>query len=588
MPLPESFRMSHVVESWKQKVVRPSPDYPRNFLPAVFNPSSWEDLHPLLENLLKRDLPDLPSLKAWIADMGELSDSIMEESSRLYIDMTCDTRNPDKEKAYLHFVESIEPALAPYTDAYNRKLDGHAQASELPKEEYGKWLYAVKSGIQLYLEKNIPLHTEVSKLAQGYQKITSEMTVQWRGETKTLSQLAPFLQDKDRSVREEAWRASAERRLQDRDKLDSLFDELMELRKRIAKNLGLKDFVEYSFQNNLRTDYSPKDCFDFHEAAEKVVVPLYRETMEQRKRKLGLDTLRPWDISCDPDGGSPLKPFRTASELMDGVGKIFQELDPELFSLYQRMREKEVMDLENRVGKAPGGYQSSLNESRMPFIFMNAVGMNEDVFTLLHESGHAFHYFLACNQNLPFNRSAPMEYCEVASMSMERLGAAHLDVFYNEADRRRSIRKENEGVFSLLPWVAQIDAFQHWLYTQDHNPESRRKFWISLDEKLGPGVDWSGLEDVRGIGWHRQLHIFEVPFYYIEYGIAQIGALQVWSQARKDRAQALTNYKRGLSLGGKLGLKGLFEATGLQFDLSPNMLKPLLEEVRDSWERGEA
>ncbi len=356
---------------------------------------------------------------------------------------------------------------------------------------------------------------------------------------------------------------------------------MLELRRKIAANLGL-NYVDYAFKSNMR-DYTPADCIRFHGAVEKAVMPAYREALEARRKALGLDRLRPWDLNCDPQGRPPLKPFQGADELMDKVHHIFKQLDPELASMFGVLRENGLMDLENRVGKAPGGYQSSLTEVRLPFIFMNAVGVNEDVFTLLHESGHSFHYLLARDQAVSFNRHAPMEFSEVASMAMERLGARFLSEFYGPEEIKRAIRTEDEEVFRLLPWVATIDAFQHWIYTTTHTPEQRRDYWLELDARFGPNVDWSGLEEFRGHAWHRQLHLFEYPFYYIEYGIAQLGALQVWSRSLKDPVEALRLYKQGLSQGGTQGLAGLFEAAGLRFDMGEDAIRPLIEEVHREW-----
>jgi oligoendopeptidase F len=463
---------------------------------------------------------------------------------------------------------------------FSIKLVAHPDTAKLP-EDHTRWIQAVKTGIELYREENIPLYTELAKLSNEYQKITGSQTVEWEGETKTLSQLSPILQEPDRAKREKAWRAIAERRLLDRDQLDALYDQMMVLRKKVSDNLGL-DYVDYTFRSNLR-DYSPRDCFAFHGAVEKAVVPVYREALETHRKELGLDALRPWDLNCDSQGRAPLKPFKTSDDLVAGVDAIFAKLDPGLRELFSVLRDGGLMDLDNRVGKAPGGYQSSLTETRLPFIFMNSVGLNQDVFTLLHEAGHAFHYLLARDQTLPFNRHAVMEFCEVASMSMERLGAKHLEVFYAPEEAKRAIRAENEEVFRILPWVATIDAFQHWIYTTAHTPEDRKTKWVELDARFGPDVDWRGLEEFRAHAWHRQLHLFEYPFYYIEYGIAQLGALQVWKRSMEDPAGALAFYKRALSLGGTRGLADLFAAAGGKFDMSEKTIRPLIEAVREEW-----
>ncbi len=567
---------------WKQKAREHAAKYPRHYLPQEAALSDWESQRAFWEELQQRDLPDAEALGKWIRDWSELSDATQEESARLYIEMTCDTRDPERETAYLRFVEQVEPKLAPAADALNRKLIAHPDTAKLPVD-HGQWLNAVRTGIELFREDNIPIFTELAKLSQSYQKIQSEMTVEWEGETRTLGQMAPLLQEPDRDLRERAWRKTAERRLRERDRLDTLYDEMLELRRRVASNLNLPDFIAYAFKSNLRTDYSPADCFRFHAAVKKTVVPVYRQALEARRQALKLDRLRPWDLNCDPMGRPPLKPFQKSGDLIDKVGIIFARLDPELASQFNLMRENGLMDLENRLGKAPGGYQSSLFEARLPFIFMNAVGLNEDVFTLLHESGHAFHYLLARSQPLPFNRHAPMEFCEVASMSMERLGARFLEEFYAPEERKRAVRAEDEEVFRLLPWVATIDAFQHWIYSTSHTKDQRREKWLELDERFGTNVDWGGLEEFRGHSWHRQLHLFELPFYYIEYGIAQLGALQIWDHSLEKPVETLRRYKHALSQGGTLGLKRLFGAAGLDFDMGEGTMRPLVEKVREEW-----
>lgn len=568
---------------WAQRLVRPSPEFPRRFVPQGIDLGAWESLEPLLADLENRVLPDADAFMNWLRDWWEFGDALGEESSRRYILMTCDTSDKDRESAYMHFVENIDPLLAPIYDRLNRKAQGHAAFTALDEKVYGPWKRSVKAGIDLFCEANIPLHTEISRLAQTYQKTCGAMSVEWNGERKTLSQLAPYLQDPDRGIREKAWRASAERRLQDAQKLDDLFDSMLQLRGELARNLGLPDFVDYSFKGYLRTDYGPDDCKAYHKAVAETVVPVYREALALRQKQMGLEKLRPWDLSCDPLGRPPLKPFAKSEDLISGVGRIFARLDPELADMYRGMVDLGVMDLENRHGKAPGGYQCGLSEVRQPFIFMNAVGMDGDVYTLLHESGHAFHFLQARAWNPPFNRSAPMEFSEVASMSMERLGSRFLEEFYTPEEKARSLRQADEEVFRLLCWVALIDSFQHWIYTTPHDQAARRAKWIELESLYAANVDWSGLEAYRPNGWHRQLHLFEVPFYYIEYGIAQLGALQVWQNALKDEKQALAWYKQGLALGGSRGLRGLFEGAGLRFDFSSQGIAPLLQQVRENW-----
>lgn len=570
---------------WTRRVPRPSLEFPRRFLDSQADLSAWEGIKPYLDILLTRALPDRAALVQWICDYSELTDAVGEESARLYIAMTCFTKDEARQKAYLNFVEAVDPKMAPVVDELNKKVLAHPESAGLPAAEYGQWLDGLKTNVEIFHPRNVPLHTEIAKLTQAYQQICGELTVDWDGETRTLSQMSPLLENKDRSLREKAWRKIAERRFAERQRFDDLFDELLVLRNQVTRTLGLKDFIDYSFKLYHRTDYSPADCMDFHASVEKSVVPVFRRALQVRKEKLGLDILRPWDLSCDPLGRPALKPFAGADKLIAGIGQIFEKLDPELHAFYKNMADLGLMDLENRVGKAPGGYQCGLSEVRLPFIFMNSVGLNDDVFTLLHESGHAFHTFLTRNMELGFNRGAPMEFCEVASMAMERFGAKYLSEFYGPAERAQAIQQADEEAFRTLPWVATIDAFQHWLYSHPgHTQSQRHAAWIDLDNRFGSAIDWTGLEEFRSNGWQRQAHLFEVPFYYIEYGIAQLGALQVWINSLEDEAKALADYKRGLSLGGTRGVKGLFEGAGIRFSMKEDTIRPLMERLREEWE----
>jgi oligoendopeptidase F len=425
--------------------------------------------------------------------------------------------------------------------------------------------------------------TEIAKLTQQYQKISGAMTVHFDGQEQTLARMARVQEEPDRARREAAWKLVAERRLQDADKLEELFDQLLVLRNEIAHAADFADFRAYTFASYERFDYTPEDCLRFHDAVEHHIVPLARELQEERLNKLGFDRLRPWDLAVDPDQNPPLHPFKDSSELLEKCHGIFTKLDPRLGEYFHVLRAQALVDLDNRKGKAPGGYQSTLSEARVPFIFMNAVGAHRDVEVMLHESGHAFHALAARELPLHAYRSAPIEFCEVASMGMELLAAPHLGAFYDEKDARRARRDHLEGIIKFFPWMATVDAFQHWIYTHPkHTREERRAFWLSLMNRFGGAEDWSGFEASRASLWHRQLHIFEIPFYYVEYGIAQLGALQLWQSARRDLPAALDHYLKGLSLGGSRPLPELFEASGLKFDFTDQTIAPLMRNVKDA------
>jgi oligoendopeptidase F len=332
-----------------------------------------------------------------------------------------------------------------------------------------------------------------------------------------------------------------------------------------------------------RFDYSPEDCIAFHDAIDATCMPIVRKLAMERQESLGVDTLRPWDLAVDPHGHPPLKPFETADELIEKTSKLFHRMDASLGEMFDSMQDGGFsLDLASRKGKAPGGYQASRDRQRKPFIFMNAAGLPRDLDTMVHEAGHAFHYMLCRHDDLLWHRSAPLEFAEVASMSMESLAYPFLDEFYSPEETRRAIRKHLEGIVSVLPWVATIDAFQHWIYLNpDHSRQERTTHWLALEERFGGGVDWSGLDAEHEAMWHRQLHPFEVPFYYIEYGIAQLGALQMWLQYRNDPQAAMAAYKEGLSLGASKPLPKLFETAGLKFDFSAEMVGTLMKIVEE-------
>ena len=557
-------------------------EYPRRYLPKDFTFASWEELGPFFRELEGRGLRTAAEAERWLHDLSELLAVIFEERSVRYIRMTCDTANKEYEQAYLRFVEKIEPKLKPVMRSLMKKFIETPVAGELPEDRYFVLLRSFRNQVELFREENVPLEVEEEKLSQRYQKLTGAMTVTLRGKELTLQQAAKYLEDPNRGVRRDAWEKIAERRLRDRDELDGLFDELLSLRQRIAANAGYGDYRAYAFRKRERFDYTPEDCLLFHAAVERHVVPVLVALQERRKAELGVKRLRPWDLDVDPSGKPPLRPFTKAEELVEGVAEIFRRLDSELGELFSVLPRYGLLDLESRKGKAPGGYQATLAERRLPFIFMNAVGRHGDLRTLLHESGHAFHTLLSREEPLIFLRRPPMEFAEVASMSMELLTHPHWEVFYAPEDVARARRQHLEGIVTLLCWIATVDAFQHWLYTHpEHTQKERVKVWTELRRRFGGIVDWEGYEDALGWEWHRQLHIFLHPFYYIEYGIAQLGALGLWGEAQRDRAGALEAYKRALSLGGSRPLPELFRAAGLEFGLGEEAVSQAAEVLRD-------
>jgi oligoendopeptidase F len=410
--------------------------------------------------------------------------------------------------------------------------------------------------------------------------LIGSLTVQFRGEEQTLVQMGRHLEDPDRALRQEAWELVAKRRLQEAGQIEQIFEQLLKLREKIAANAGFPNYLQYAFRARGRFDYTAEDCLKFHEAIEKEVMPVLRQLQSQRRGQLGLDALRPWDLAVDPLNRPALRPFERIDNLVSNTRDIFVQLDSKLAREFTLMRDLHLLDLDNRKGKAPGGYQSTLAEARLPFIFMNAIGIQRDVETILHEAGHAFHALATRGEDLYAYRSAPIEFCEVASMSMELLGNEFIEKFYAPGDAQRARRDHLEGIVEIFPWIATVDAFQHWLYSHPgHSRADRQKAWVELMDRFGGDVDWTGYEEARANLWHRQLHIFIHPFYYVEYGIAQLGALQVWANSKKNKARALEQYHHALSLGGSRPLPELFEAAGCRFDFTRETVKPLVNLV---------
>lgn len=557
---------------------------PRQFLPETIDLTDTTQLAPIFEKLETNlgKVSSVAELEAWLRDHSEVNAALAESSSVTYIRMTCQTDDPEREKAYMHIVEVVDPWLKPRQFALMQKLTQTPAFAQLPPF-YAIFRRSVETQVKIYREENVARETDIAKLTQQYQKISGGMTVQFDGQEQTLARMARIQEEPDRARREAAWKTVAERRMQDIDKLEELFDQLLVLRNEIAKAAGFPDFRAYTFANYERFDYTHEDCLRFHDAVEHHVVPLVREMQEERRRKLGIDKLRPWDLAVDPDQRPPLHPFTASSELVEKSQEIFSRLDPRLGDYYSVLRKQELVDLDNRKGKAPGGYQSTLAEARVPFIFMNAVGTHRDVETMLHEAGHAFHALAARELPLHAYRHAPIEFCEVASMGMELLAMPLLRAFYSEDDVRRARRDHLEGIIKFFPWMATVDAFQHWIYTHPgHTRDERAKTWIALMDRFGGIEDYSGFEKARAHSWHRQLHIFEIPFYYVEYGIAQLGALQLWQASRRDLPATLDHYLKGLALGGSRPLPELFQTSGLAFDFTDKTIAPLMRNVKDA------
>lgn len=556
---------------------------PRTLLPENFTITTWDALQPYFEELQQRPLGNVSELEQWLKDVSELEAVISEDACWRQIRMTCDTTDKVLEEAFTYFCMEIQPKLQPYADALNKKLLACEWVKDLDQELYATYLRSVRKQVKLFREENVPLLAELSVMSQQYGAIAGKMTINVNGREYTLQQAARFLENSDRALREEVFGKTAARRLEDKAAFDTLYTALVEKRDQVAKNAGFANYRDYKFEELGRFDYTKEDCFQFHAAIKEHIIPLVKNLQEKQREKLHLDVLKPWDTEAEPAGVKPLEPFHTGEELVNKAIETFDELGPFFGNCLRVMQRMGRLDLDSRKGKAPGGYNCPLAETGVPFIFMNAAGQMKDLTTMVHEGGHAVHSFLSHHLKLSAFKEYPMEIAEVASMSMELFTMDYWDIFFKDGEElRRAKLQQLERAISIFPWIATIDKFQHWVYEHPHHTvEERTANWIQiLNDFSTSAVDWTGWEDYRAISWQRQLHLFEVPFYYIEYGIAQLGAIAMWKQYKENKQQALDNYVKALSLGSTRTLPELYKAAGIRFDFSPDYVKELANFVQ--------
>lgn len=561
----------------------------RKFLPEDFALTTWDQLKPYFDDLLHRPINSVEDLKRWFADRSELESIVSEDLAWRYIRMTCYTENEGYLKSYQDFIQNIQPQIAPVSDQLNRKAATDEFLEDISQlEGYNILIRNLKKEIEIFREENVPLFTEISTETQKYAQISGAMSVEVDGKTLTLPQASVMLMSTDQARREEVYRKINERRLRDKDDLDNLFTKLIKLRHQVAVNAGFKNFRDYMFKALGRFDYTPQDCFDFHEAIEHEVVPLLNQFAAERKRSLGLEVLRPWDKAVDPEGKEALKPFTNGKELTEKTIRVFKNLDTYLGQCLSIMETMGHLDLESRIGKAPGGYNYPLAEVGVPFIFMNATSTLRDMVTIMHEGGHAIHNFLTRDLELNDFKSTPSEVAELASMSMELISMDHWNVFFeDESELNRAKREHLEDLIETLPWVATIDKFQHWIYENpEHTPDERRCEWNRTFSRFADTItDWTGLEEAKDFLWQKQLHLYEVPFYYIEYGMAQLGAIAVWRNFRSDARKSLEGYQNALKLGYLRTIPEIYAAANIRFDFSRPYIRELMGFVRTELER---
>ena len=550
------------------------------FVPEDLDAGQLDKIESLFSQLQSRELTTVEELRRWLADESELAAQIGAAKARRYIRRTCHTEDKEAEDEYLRMEREVIPQVKVLSDQLDRKFLDCPLREQLPTDEYCVLVRNRQSAREIFREENTELQAEESTLQSRQQALMGSLVVEFEGREHTPQQMEPYYLEQDRDLRERAYHATLAVRRETWPELQDIYDSLITLRDKMGHNAGFESYTPYRFKQLNRFDYTPALCEEFHEAVEKVVVPAVIRLNDQRRAKLGIETLRPYDLDVDPEGQEPFRPFETEEQLIEIAGRVFHSVDQRFADTFGVLEREKLLDLMSRKGKAPGGYQYSLEDVRLPFIFCNSVGTHGDVQTLLHEGGHAFHSILSRDHELVSYRHAPIEFAETASMSMELMGLEELARVYGNEEAARARGNHLEGLLRILPWIASIDSFQHWVYANPgHDHTARLDRWKEIMDRFGPDLDYSGMEDARAHRWTSQSHLFSHPFYYIEYGIAQIAALQVWRAYRKDPKAAVSAYRAGLSLGGSRTLPELFATAGVEFAVSAEMLDGLVRDV---------
>jgi oligoendopeptidase F len=558
------------------------------FIPADARASDAAFVSSWFRQLLDRPVASAEETRRWLEDSSELAAWLEEDLAWRYIKMTCNTQDKEASEAYSFFIEEIDPEVSRLTNELNKRLVALPGFESLDFKGADILRKNIQKDLEIFREENIPLNTEIQTKAQEFASISGAMSVEWKGEELPMPRAASILQSTDREERKSMYEKIQGRRHADAGKLQQLYSELVSLRHKVAQNAGFADFRDYSFKAMGRFDYTPQDCLDFHASVEAAVVPLLKEQMEERRRNLGLETLKPYDLAVQENGLPPLKAFSDGKDLLDKGIEVFSRLDPFLGNCLKAMEARGHFDLESRKGKAPGGYNYPLDQTGFPFIFMNASDTLRDMVTLMHEGGHAVHSIVTRFLPLSFFKHTSSEVAELASMSMELMSMDHWDVYFPDAaDLKRAKKEHLAQVMDTLPWVATIDAFQHWVYVNPmHTAEERTRAWLEISGRFSSGmVDYAGYEHFREVAWQKQLHLFEVPFYYIEYGMAQLGAIAVWKNYRENPEKALESYLNALALGHTAGIREVYETAGIRFDFSGDNIRSLMDFVREEMER---
>jgi oligoendopeptidase F len=559
----------------------------RQFISGNLKIKEWSDLAPFFLNLENREITNKSDLEKWLTDKSELDAILEEELAWRYIKSNCDTTNKELTNNLEYFIENIDPEIAKKSNVLDKKLSNCEFFNDLD-ERFLIVKRELKNKLELYREENVAIFSELQKEEQEYGAIAAQMTIVYKGETLTLHKATNFLKDTNREVRAEVYNLINNRRLQDSDALNNLLSKLIEKRNKISINAGFTNYRDYMHKALNRFDYSVFDVINFQNTIQKTVTPIIEKIHKKRLGKLKYENLKPYDLDVDIDLKQPLKPFETALELTDKTIEIFGKLNPKFGNFIYTMKQLGYLDLDAREGKAPGGFNYPLYESNVPFIFTNATGNLRDVETMMHEGGHAVHSFLSKDLNLIEFKNLPSEVAELASMSMELISMEYWNVFFNnEEDLKRAKLSQLEGVISVLPWVATVDKFQHWLYLNpNHTVEERNAEWTKIFNEFGSSViDWSEFEHFKSNSWQKQLHIFEVPFYYIEYAISQLGAIAIWRNFKQNKQSALKNYENALKLGYSVTIPEIYKTAGIEFNFSEKYIKELMQFVETEIEK---
>lgn len=558
-------------------------------VPIDLDVSNWKNVEPYARELTERSINSVEELEAWLFDRAHVVNLLDEFHANTFTSSNRDTADVSAKEALESYTTNIEPKLRELKQIFNKKLLDCPYSDELRQERYEVLLRNVKCDTKIYSEDNLDLFPKDEELRQEYFKIRGSMTVDYEGEELPLPVLQKKLEETDRSLRERVWHMARKREHEDAEKLEKLYSEMVPLRHKVALNAGCANYVEYAFKDKKRFDYTPEDCLQFHESVEKHLTPLVRSFSNEKADKLGLDSLRPWDMLVNKDSREPLKPFRTTEELIEKSSKVFNSLDPQLGAFFDSMREGDCLDLDSRKNKALIGYLWMRKVSGKPFIFMNAAGADGDLRTLNHESGHAFHSLLCNDDPIYEYTDYPAEFGEVASMAMELLVGPHLHPFYSAEEMYRTRLTHLKGSLKMIIMICKVDALQHWAYTRpDATTEDRHEAWMHLQERFDFGYDISGLDSFMRKSWLYTNHPFTYPMYMIEYAIAQLGAYQIWLLSLDDPDRALSGYKEALKLGGSRPLPELFEAAGIKFDFSPDFVKSLADRIKIEMDKMES